>query len=291
MTDLNFISAHEVLDNTIAQIDNTFHGVTAALPTPWKSLNDVIGGFNEGDLIVLGSRPGIGKSAMAMNIAANVAIKIRAPVAYVSLEAPALEVGHRLLALQSRVEIDALRDGGIFEQEDWQRVTAGLTILAEANLLICDALGANVYDLEQSARDLAGQHGPLGLLVVDSMDLMLAGGATLPGVQAVVFGLKRIARELYVPVLVTSQLSGQVEKRNEKRPVVSDCADAVQQDADLVLLLYRDEVYYPDTPDKGVAELYVAKNRRGSMGNVKLNFLGGYMLFQEITPDVYDDEC
>lgn len=256
-------------------------GELLGVPSGWQDLDAITGGFQGGQLIVLGARPSMGKSCWVTNVAETVALS-GAPALLFSLEMGESEIAQRFLASQARIPGNDLRHGRVGER--WPQVVDASNRLAAAPLYTDDSSDMSVTDIRAKARWLHQKHGPLGLIIVDYLQLIRPA----PGIESRVQqvgemsrGLKVLARELNVPVIALSQLSRAVEQRTDKRPILSDLRDSgnVEQDADIVLFLYRDEYYDKDTEDQGLAELIVAKHRNGGLGTVKLVFLDKYPKF------------
>jgi replicative DNA helicase len=219
-------------------------------------------------------------------MAENVALDTGLPVAVFSMEMASTQLTMRLLGSVGRLDQHKMRTGRL-EDDDWERLTHALGRLNEAPIHIDEGAALNSFDIRARARRLSRQCGKLGLIVIDYLQLMSAPGGRQSENRATEISemsrsLKALAKELDVPVVALSQLNRSVEQRPDKRPVMSDLREsgAIEQDADLILFIYRDEVYNPDTPDKGVAEIIIAKQRNGPIGRVRLTFLGEYTRFE-----------
>ncbi|WP_372790717.1 replicative DNA helicase [Paraconexibacter sp.] len=255
-------------------------------PSGFDDLDEMTGGFQPGNLIILAARPSMGKSALVTNIAENVALhpKHAKPVALFSLEMSEGELAQRFIASQASIKGDDLRKGRLKKERDWQRVLEHAARYDAADLYIDDSSDIGLLEIRAKARRLH-QQKPLGLIIVDYLQLMRADGRIENRVQqvsAMSRGLKILARELEVPVIALSQLSRGVESRTDKRPMLSDLRESggIEQDADLVMFIYRDEYYYPETTETpGEGELIIAKHRNGGLGTVHLNFQGEYPRF------------
>jgi replicative DNA helicase len=233
----------------------------------------------------------MGKTSFAMNMAEYAAIKRRVPVAIFSMEMPGEQLSMRLLASMGRINQQRLRTGRL-EDEDWPRLTSAVSMFAEVPLFIDDSPALTPTELRARARRLMREHGDLGLIVVDYLQLMQVPGTgenRATEISEISRGLKALAKELRVPVVALSQLNRSLEQRPNKRPVMSDLREsgAIEQDADVIVFIYRDEVYNEESPDKGTAEILIAKQRNGPIGTVRLTFLGQYTRFESFVPEVY----
>ena len=252
-------------------------------PTGFVDLDDLLSGLQPNALIVVGSRPAMGKTSFALNVAAHAAIEAAKPVLIFSLEMGQLELSQRMLCSESRVDSKNMRDGKL-DETDWTKISSGVGRLSEAPIWIDDNPSLTVMDIRGRARRLKSQVGDLGLIIVDYIQLM-TGRSNAESRQVEISeisrNLKVLARELEVPVLGLSQLSRTLESRQDKRPMLSDLREsgAIEQDADVVMFLYRDEVYHPETQDAGIAEIIVSKHRNGPTGTVRLAFLPQYTRF------------
>lgn len=250
------------------------------LPSGYTDFDRMTSGFQDGNLVIVGGRPSMGKTALAMNIAEHVAVKERRPVVVFSLEMSHDELLQRMVSGRARVPFAAIRNGRLSDA-DWPRISAATTELREAPLHIDDSAVLSVMDVRARARQIH-HRTPLGLVVVDYLQLMSGEADTRDlAIGEMSRALKRLAKELGCPVMAVSQLNRGVEQRADKRPMLSDLRESgnIEQDADLILFVYRDEVYHQDAP-KGVAELILAKHRNGPTGNVPLTFLGQFTRFE-----------
>jgi len=257
-------------------------GITGT-PTGFVDLDDLTSGLQPNALYVIGARPAMGKTSFALNLASHAAVNAGKPTLIFSLEMGQLELSQRMLASESRVDSIKMRDGKL-DDSDWAKISAGVGRLGEAPIWIDDNPGLTVMDIRGRARRLKSQVGDLGLIVVDYIQLM-TGRSGVESRQVEISeisrNLKILARELEVPVVGLSQLSRTLESRQDKRPMLSDLREsgAIEQDADVVIFLYRDEVYNPESPDAGIAEIIVAKHRNGPTDTVRLAFLPQYTRF------------
>jgi replicative DNA helicase len=251
-------------------------------------------GLQGSDLIIIAGRPSMGKTTYAMNIAEHVAIKHRRPVAVFSMEMPGDSLAMRMMSSLGRIDQHRVRTGKL-EEDEWPRLTSAVSMLAQAPLFIDDTPALNPTELRARARRLKREQGDLALIVIDYLQLMQAPGEgenRATEISAISRSLKSLAKELGVPVVALSQLNRSLEQRPNKRPVMSDLREsgAIEQDADLIVFIYRDEVYNEDSPDKGKAEIIIGKQRNGPIGKVMLTFLGKYTKFENYIDDVYGGE-
>lgn len=241
-------------------------------------------GFQPGDLIIVAGRPSMGKTAFSLNIAENVALQLERPVAVFSMEMGGVQLAMRMLGSVGRLDQHKLRTGRL-DDEDWPKLTHALGKLNDAPIHIDESAALSALEVRARARRLYRQYGGLGLIVVDYLQLM---SSSAPGenrateISEISRALKSLAKELKVPVIALSQLNRSLEQRPNKRPVMSDLREsgAIEQDADVILFIYRDEVYNPETQDKGIAEIIIGKQRNGPIGKVDLTFLGEYTRFE-----------
>ncbi len=270
-------------------------GGLSGLSTGYARLNRITSGLQKSDLIILAARPSMGKTAFALNIARNVAFIERKPVAVFSLEMSNEQLSMRLLTSEARIDSNRLRTGFI-SQEDWQNATDAAGVLNDLPIFIDDTPHITAMEIRAKARKLFQKHNDLGLIVVDYLQLMKPPFRTDRRdleIAEISRSLKAMAKELDVPVMALSQLNRMLEQRSDKRPMLSDLREsgALEQDADIVAFIYRDEVYNkePDNPKKGMAEIIVAKNRNGATGTALMHFLGQYTRFEELVPDGFQD--
>jgi replicative DNA helicase len=262
------------------------------LATGFTDFDKLTGGLRAGDLVIIAGRPSMGKSTLAVNMAEYAAInpKIRAPVAIFSMEMPSDQIITRMLASIGGVPLSSLRSGRIAD-EDWARITSATSQLSEAKIFIDETPALTPTDLRARARRLKREHG-LGLVVIDYLQLMQVPGNKenrATEIAEISRGLKVLAKELQVPVIALSQLNRSVEQREHKKPVMSDLREsgAIEQDSDMILLIYRDEVYDKNTTKKGIAEIELVKHRNGEIGQFYLTFQGQFTRFANYAPDSY----
>ncbi|NLO80013.1 MAG: replicative DNA helicase [Xanthomonadaceae bacterium] len=290
-----FVSVKDILPAVVDRIDHLYQQEShiTGLATGWTDFDNMTSGLQKGDLIIIAARPSMGKTTLAMNIAEEVALKAQQPVAVFSMEMPAEQLTLRMLSSLGRIEMQRIRTGKL-QDEDWPRLTSALALLSNAKLFIDDTPALSPTEMRARARRLKREHG-LGLIVVDYLQLMQVPGFKenrTAEISEISRSLKGMAKELDVPVIALSQLNRSLEQRPNKRPVMSDLREsgAIEQDADLIVFIYRDEVYNEDSPDKGVAEIIIGKQRNGPIGSIKLTFLGKYTRFENFANDVYQTE-
>ncbi|MDX1606419.1 MAG: replicative DNA helicase [Candidatus Competibacterales bacterium] len=290
-----FVGINELLTKAVDRIDELFKAKNpvTGMPTGWTDFDEKTAGLQRGDLIVIAGRPSMGKTTLAMNIAENVAIQEGLPVAVFSMEMPGEHLAMRMMSSLGRIDQHRIRTGRL-DEDDWPRLTSAITMLNEAPLFIDDSSDLTPSEVRARARRLAREHGKLGLVIVDYIQLMRVPGLNSNRTQEVSEisrSLKGLAKELQVPVIGLSQLNRTLEQRADKRPVMSDLREsgAIEQDADVICFIYRDEVYNIESPHKGIAEIIIGKQRNGPQGVVKLAFLGQYTSFQNLATDDYGD--
>ncbi|MBQ1870862.1 MAG: replicative DNA helicase [Lachnospiraceae bacterium] len=262
-------------------------GTVTGLSTGFIDLDYSTAGFQNSDLILIAARPSMGKSAFALNLAHHMAIDEHKTVALFSLEMSKEQMVNRLLSQESRVDAQNLRTGNL-NSDEWQRLVEGAGIIGGSKFIIDDTASISVAELRSKCRRYKMEHD-LAIIFIDYLQLMSGSGkaeSRQQEISEISRSLKAIARELQVPVVALSQLSRAVEQRNDKRPMLSDLREsgAIEQDADVVMFLYRDEYYNKDTNDKGVAEVIVAKQRNGPTGTIKLAWIGENQRFANWTP-------
>ena len=263
----------------MSQMEGNLTGVTSG----FIDLDAKTSGFQKSDLIIIAARPAMGKTAFALNIAQQAAIKGNAKVLVFSMEMSKEQLGQRLLSMESRIEMQKLKTGDL-ERKDWDQISIAMDNLSKANIFIDDTPGITVMEIKNKCRRLKAEKG-LDMVIVDYLQLMSIEGKTdnrQQEITALSRYLKLLAREMDCPVLVLSQLSRAPEQRTDHRPVLSDLREsgAIEQDADIVIFLYRDEYYNPeDTEKPGVCEVIISKQRSGPTGSVDLTWLGKYTRF------------
>jgi len=267
-------------------------GSVTGLATGFADLDDLTAGLQPSDLIIVAARPSMGKTALAVNMAEHAALKTRKAVAIFSMEMSASQLAFRLISSLGRINQQHLRTGDI-QEEEWPRVTSAITLLSDAKIFIDDTPALSPGELRARARRLKREHD-LGLIVIDYLQLMAVPGNKenrATEISEISRGLKALAKELNIPVIALSQLNRSLEQRTDKRPVMADLREsgAIEQDADVIIFIYRDEYYNQDSPDKGQAEIIIGKQRNGPTGTIKLTFLGQYTKFENYSSaDVSD---
>jgi len=254
------------------------------VPTGFSDLDRFTSGLQPGDLVVVAGRPSMGKTSLALNIGEHVALAAGLPVVVFSMEMGASQLALRLIGSVGRLDQHKLRTGRL-AADDWEKLTAALGRLNEAPILIDETPALNAIEVRSRARRIAKTYGKLGLVIVDYLQLMQAsttGENRATEISEISRSMKSLAKELKVPVMALSQLNRSLEQRPNKRPVMSDLREsgAIEQDADVILFIYRDEVYNPETQEKGVAEIIIGKQRNGPIGTVRLTFLGEFTRFE-----------
>ncbi len=263
------------------------------LSTGFADLDKMTSGLQPADLVIVAGRPSMGKTTFAMNVAENVALLSGKPVAVFSMEMPGEALAMRMMSSLGRINQTRVRTGKL-EDDEWPRLTSAVSMLAETKFYIDDTPALSPLEVRARARRLMREHGELGLIMLDYLQLMQVPGMSdnrTNEISTISRSLKALAKELNVPVIALSQLNRSLEQRTNKRPIMSDLREsgAIEQDADLVVFIYRDEVYNEDSPDKGIAEIIIGKQRNGPIGSVRLTFLGEYTKFENYAHDVYGD--
>ena len=266
--------------------DSRTVGEISGIPTGYKKLDELLLGLQPGQLIILAARPAMGKSALALNLATNCVFNTGLPVAFFSLEMLAHELSLRILCSRAKVDSKRLKTKN-YTDTDLRSISHAVGELSELPIFINDSGGTTVFDIQSQCRKIKSESG-LGMVVIDYLQLLRPGNGHIPREQQISEmsrGLKNLAKELECPVIALSQLNRGVESRTDKRPMVSDLRESgsIEQDADIVMLLYRDEVYNPDTQERGVAEVIVGKNRAGEIGTAKLKWMGQFTSFEELS--------
>ncbi len=280
-----FISIRDVLMEVFERVEFLYShkGGTTGIPSGFPDLDKMTSGFQRNDLIIVAARPSVGKTAFALNIAQNVGVRARETVAIFSLEMSAAQLVQRMVCAESNVDAGRMRTGYL-EGDDWEKLTMAIGALSEANVYIDDTPGITVADIRAKCRRLKKEKG-LGMIMIDYLQLIQgrgkAGENRQQEVSEISRTLKQIARELEVPVIALSQLSRGVEQRQDKRPMMSDLRESgsIEQDADIVAFLYRDDYYDKESEKKNIIEIIIAKQRNGPVGTVELVFLKNFNKF------------
>ena len=293
---VGFRPLKNILPDTVDRIDvlHQSGGDITGIPTGFTEFDKLTAGLQPGELIIIAGRPSMGKSTLAINIAENAAIGARVPTAIFSMEMPSQQLAFRMISSLGRVDQTHLRTGK-FPDEDWSRINTAVQLMSDAPIFIDDSASLSPTEIRARARRLKREHG-LGLIVLDYLQLMQVHGSTenrATEISEISRSLKALAKELELPIIALSQLNRSVEQRTDKRPVMSDLREsgAIEQDADVIVFIYREEVYNPDTPRKGVADISVAKQRNGPIGDFPLTFVGRFTKFENWAPDAYADEA
>lgn len=280
----HFRAAKDLLGSVVEKIDELFNsdGNVTGLSTGLVDLDEKTGGLQPGDLVIVAGRPSMGKTSFAMNLAEHAVIKARQPTAVFSMEMPAEALVMRMISSLGQIDQSKVRSGDL-NDHDWAKITSTVSLLNDAPLYIDDSPGLSPTEVRARVRRLKREHG-LGLIVVDYLQLMQVHGSKenrTTEISEISRNLKAIAKEMEVPVIALSQLNRNLESRTDKRPVMSDLRESggIEQDADLIAFVYRDEVYNPETPEKGIAEIIIGKQRNGPIGTVKTTFRGAYTRF------------
>ncbi len=290
-----FVAIPPLLTQVVERIETLYgrenQSAVTGIATGFTDLDDKTSGLQPGDLIIVAGRPSMGKTAFSINIAENVALDSNKPVAIFSMEMGGAQLAMRMIGSVGRLNQHNLRTGRL-QDDDWSRMTHALGRLNDAPIFIDETAGLNSLELRSRARRLHRQNNGLGLIVIDYLQLMTAPSNKASENRATEISdisrsLKALAKELQVPVIALSQLNRGLEQRPNKRPVMSDLREsgAIEQDADLILFIYRDEVYNPDTQHKGMAEIIIGKQRNGPIGMVPMVFRGEYTRFENAARD------
>jgi replicative DNA helicase len=291
-----FKSLKQILPEAVDRIDvlHQSDGDITGISSGFAEFDKLTAGLQPGDLVIVAGRPSMGKTTFAVNMAENAAIGAKVPTAIYSMEMPAQQLAFRMISSLGRVDQTHLRTGK-FPDEDWSRINTAVQLMSDAPIFIDDTPGLSPTEIRARARRLQREHG-LGLIVVDYLQLM-----TVPGnkenrateISEISRSLKALAKELSLPVIALSQLNRSVEQRQDKRPVMSDLREsgAIEQDADVIIFIYREEVYNQETPRKGIADISIAKQRNGPIGDFPLTFVGRYTKFENWVPDSYAEEA
>ena len=290
-----FMPIKSLLAKAVDRIETLYEqdGNITGAATGFTDFDQLTSGLQPSDLIIVAGRPSMGKTTIAMNMAENVAIKGDKPVAVFSMEMPGDALAMRMMSSLGRIDQNKVRTGKL-DDDEWPRLTSAINLLAETKLFIDDTPALSPTEVRSRARRLMREHGQLGLIVLDYLQLMQSpssGDNRVQQISDISRGLKALAKELQVPVIALSQLNRNLEQRPNKRPVMSDLREsgASEQDADLIVFVYRDEVYNEDSPDKGIAEIIIGKQRNGPLGTVRLTFLGQYTRFENFAGGSYSD--
>ncbi len=293
---VGFRHLKSILPDAVDRIDllHQSGGNITGIPTGFTEFDKLTAGLQAGELVVIAGRPSMGKSTLAVNIAENAAIGAKVPTAIFSMEMPSQQLAFRMISSLGRVDQTHLRTGN-FPDEDWSRINTAVQLMSDAPIFIDDSASLSPTEIRARARRLKREHG-LGLIVVDYLQLMQVHGSTenrATEISEISRSLKALAKELELPIIALSQLNRSVEQRTDKRPIMSDLREsgAIEQDADLIVFIYREEVYNQDTPRKGIADINIAKQRNGPIGDFPLTFVGRFTKFENWVPEAYADEA
>jgi len=290
-----FTAIKDLLVKAVDRIDMLFQqdSPITGVATGFTHFDEMTSGLQSSDLIIVAGRPSMGKTTFAMNIAEHAAVKSKIPVAVFSMEMPGEQLAMRMLSSLGRIDQHKVRTGKLSD-DDWPKLTHAVGQLAEAPMFIDDTPALTPTELRSRARRLMREHG-LGLIVIDYLQLMQVRGTSenrTNEISEISRSLKSLAKELSVPIIALSQLNRSLEQRPNKRPVMSDLREsgAIEQDADVITFIYRDEVYNEDSPEKGIAEIIIGKQRNGPIGTTRMTFIGQYTRFENYISNIYDDE-
>jgi len=273
-----------LIDSITQRVENRINGVVTGRPSGFVDLDKLTAGFQDEDLIIVAARPSVGKTAFALNISQNVAKLSADPIALFSLEMSAEQLLQRMVCAESNLDANDMRTGDLTSDDDWGKLTMGLSSLSDRNIFIDDSGTITVHEIRSKCRRLKKEKG-LGMIVIDYLQLIQGSGKRglnrEQEVSEISRTLKQIARELKVPVIALSQLSRGVESRQDKRPMLSDLRESgsIEQDADIVAFLYRDDYYDKETENKNIIEIIIAKQRNGPVGTAELIFLKNFNKF------------
>ena len=290
-----FVSVQDTLKEAIAKIQelNEFEGEITGTATGFHDFDKLTAGLQDSDLIIVAGRPAMGKTTFAMNIAEHAAIKHGLPVAVFSMEMSSLQLVMRLFSSLGQIEQGRLRTGNLTDL-DWPKLTSAMNLLHKSKIFIDETPALSPSELRARARRLKREHD-IGMIVVDYLQLMSVPGTRenrATEIAEISRSLKAVAKELRLPVVALSQLNRSLEQRPNKRPVMADLRESgsIEQDADLIVFIYRDELYHPETAEKGKAEIIIGKHRNGETGTVNLTFQGRWLRFVNFAPEYFYSE-
>ncbi|WP_271273176.1 replicative DNA helicase [Aliamphritea hakodatensis] len=288
------VGVNPLLKKAVDKIDELFNseGSMTGVTTGFEDLDGATGGMQPSDLIIVAARPSMGKTTFAMNLVENALMAQDKPVLVFSLEMPADQLVTRMLSSLGRINQTKVRSGKL-EEDDWPRLTTAVNLLRDKPLFIDDTAGISPTEMRNRARRIVREHGDISMIMIDYLQLMQIKGGMSEGrtaeISEISRSLKALAKELECPVIALSQLNRALEQRPNKRPVNSDLREsgAIEQDADVIMFIYRDEVYNEDSPDKGIAEIIIGKQRNGPIGTTRLAFIGQFTKFENLAPMAY----
>jgi replicative DNA helicase len=280
------VKVGDILAKTTQHIDELFHSEKAitGVSTGFSEFDRMTSGLQKGDLVIVAARPSMGKTTFAMNVCEYAAIKDELPVLVFSLEMPSEQLTMRMISSLGRIDQHNLRTGKL-KDDDWARISSAVSMLSESQMYIDDTPALTPMEMRARARRVSRANGGLSMIMIDYLQLMRVAGTKdnrTNEISEISRSLKALAKELNVPVVALSQLNRGLESRTDKRPIMSDLREsgAIEQDADVIAFIYRDEVYNEDTPDRGLAEIIIRKQRNGPIGDFRLTFMGKYTRFE-----------
>lgn len=285
-----------LLKEAVDKIDELFNNDEAitGLSTGFEKLDEMTSGMQKSDLVIVAARPSMGKTTFAMNLVENVLLRYEQPVLVFSMEMPASQLMMRMLSSVGKIDQGRVRSGKL-EEDDWPKLSAAVSKLKDRPLFIDDTAALTPTEVRSRARKVLREHGSIGMIMLDYLQLMQVAGKGSEGrtaeISEISRSLKGIAKEFDCPVIALSQLNRALEQRPNKRPVNSDLREsgAIEQDADVIMFIYRDEVYNEETQDKGVAEIIIGKQRNGPIGTARLSFIGKFTRFENLAFNDYDE--
>jgi len=290
------IGVNVLLKDALGKIDELFNskGSITGLTTGYKDLDSKTSGLQPSDLIIVAGRPSMGKTSFAMNLVENAILADSKPILVFSMEMPAGSLMMRLLSSVGKIDQTRVRNGQL-EEEDWAKLSAAMQQLKDKPLLIDDTPALTPTEIRSRARKVLREQGSLGMIMIDYLQLMQVAGSSegrTAEISEISRSLKSIAKEFNCPVIALSQLNRSLEQRPNKRPVMSDLREsgAIEQDADVIMFIYRDEVYNEESPDKGTAEIIIGKQRNGPIGTSRLAFVGQFTRFENLAHSDYSDD-
>ncbi len=289
------VDVNPLLSKAVERIDELYNsgGDITGLSTGYTELDGMTSGLQRSDLVIVAGRPSMGKTSFAMNLVEHAVLNQEKPILVFSMEMPADQLIVRMLSSIGRIDQTRIRNGKL-EQEDWPKLSAAVSKMKDVPLFIDDTPALSPTEIRSRARRVAREHGGLGMIMIDYMQLMRVAGFTegrTAEISEISRNLKAIAKEFDCPMVALSQLNRSLEQRPNKRPVNSDLREsgAIEQDADVIMFIYRDEVYNEDSPDKGVAEIIIGKQRNGPIGTARLAFIGQFTRFENLARNSYDE--
>ena len=279
-----------LLKKSVVKLDELFNSGTGltGVSTGFTDLDAMTNGLQPSDMVVIAGRPSMGKTTFSMNIAEDIVLRTSKPVIVFSMEMPAEQLMLRMISSMGRIDQTRMRSGKLSE-DDWPRINSAIQMFNDKKLYIDDNPALSPTEVRARARRIHREHGEMGLILIDYLQLMRVPGAEsrVAEISEISRSMKALAKELNCPVIALSQLNRSLEQRPNKRPVMSDLREsgAIEHDADLIMFIYRDEVYHEDSMDKGIAEIIIGKQRNGPIGTCRLAFLGKYTRFEDLSPD------